>query len=434
MTRAVRTPAAARTAPAAQDTVVGETLAGDTLTAEVLPPGAFPSAAEFPGPQRPTTVWEDLRWWRFTARTDLHETRFLRIRDQGRTVAMAPLLITRRAGGLLFYDPPRLAGSEGAMAEPDLLDEPERERWRTLTARTDQARDEQYPSLALATFGNHPGVVHDPARTAAQRAAVWAALPRLVARAAEELGCRSSALLYAGDAQRDAADTSATAHGHQRVLLGAEGVLHLTASSNEEYVAGLSSRRRTRLRREVREYQKAGFRTVVREGPGALDDEVIALQVAHRAKYGLPGGEARVRRDFEATAQEMGEDCLVLGAERDGRLHGFLLHLRTPDALYARTAGFAPDADGCYLALTYHETAGWAAEHGIRRVHYGLASYEAKRARGCDLEPRWGWFAFGGSGRDAYEELLRLQSLTIERRLELVGAPTAPPAPSGERA
>ena len=410
------------------------TTGDDAVTGELLPAGSFPSTADLPGPDRPGIVWEDRRWWRFVDRTDLHQCRYLRISVGGRPVAMAPLLLTRDAEGLLFYDPPRLIGTAGAMAEPELLTAAERQRWDELTRLVEEGRGRQYPSLALGTFGNHHGVVHDPTRTAAQRAAVLAALPRLVERAAAELGCRSSALLYLGGEESATVRASAAATGHLPVLLGAEAVQHLPESSYDAYLAGLSSRRRTRLRREVREYEQAGFRTVVREGAGAIDEEIIALQVAHRTKYGLPGGEARVRRDFEGIRAELGADCLVLAAEREGRLSGFVLYLRTAEALFARTAGFGPDATGCYLALAYHETARWATEHGVRRVHFGMAAYQAKRSRGCDLEPRWGWFAFGGPLRDAYRELLRLQSLTVARHLEQVGAPVAPLPMSGTAA
>lgn len=393
------------------------------LTGTVLPPGSRPTATDFPALAGPESIWEDARWWRFVERTDLHEVRYLLVTDGDRAVAIAPLLLTREGGGLLFYDPPRLAGTAGAMAEPDLLDPADRHRFTELAAMLPDLRPEQYPSLTLATFGNHHGVAHAPDRTL--RGAVMAALPGLLRQAAAALGCRSSALLYVGEPDAAAVDRSATAAGYAAALLGAEGVHHLPdpGAGWESYLAGLSSRRRTRLRRELREYEGAGFRAVVRTGPTAIDDEVVALQVAHRAKYGLPGGDDRVRRDFDGIREELGDCATVLGAERDGRLHGFVLYLRAGDALFARTAGFAPDAHGCYLALTYHETARWAVEHGIRRIHYGLATYEAKIARGCALEPRWGWFAFHGAGAATYDELLALQSQSIDRRLDRVGAP-----------
>ncbi|MEN0137260.1 MAG: GNAT family N-acetyltransferase [Rhodococcus sp. (in: high G+C Gram-positive bacteria)] len=398
----------------------------DGLTGHVLPRGARPAAADFAGIAEPDIIWEDARWWRFTERTDLHEVRYLEVRADGRAVAVAPLLVTERPGGLLFYDPPRLAGTAGPMAEPELLDPPDRLRWAEVTDALQSARDDQYPSVALATFGNHHGVAHAPDRSRDQRRAVMAALPDLLHQAGDELGCRSAALLYVEEPEAGDVDGCASRAGYTAALLGAEGVQDLEGHSWAEYVAGLSKRRRSRLRKEVADYTDAGLRTVVRWGPTAIDDEVVALQVAHRAKYGLPGGEDRVRRDFDAVREELGDSCLMLGAEHDGRLVGFVLYLRTRDSLFARTAGFAPGVRGCYLTLTYHESARWAVEHGIRRIHYGLAAYEAKIARGCRLRPRWGWFSFLGDGAGPYREALTLQSRSIERRLELVGAPAVP--------
>jgi predicted N-acyltransferase len=312
------------------------------------------------------------------------------------------------------------------MAEPELLKPAEQRRWVELTAALPQLRGEQYPSVALATFGSHHAVVHRDRADRARCAAVMAALPGLLREAAADLGCRSSALLYVGEPHAADVGRFATDAGYQCALLGADAVHHPAGRSWSEHLAALPSRRRTRLRRELRNYSDEGFRTVVRTGPAALGDEVVALQVAHRSKHGLPGGEDRVRQDFARIGEEFEADCVVLGAERAGRLHGFVLYLRTAEALFGRTAGFAPNAAGCYFALAYHETTRFALEHGIREVHYGLASYEAKLARGCALDPRWGWFAFhhgGGGGGDAFREVLVLQSRSVERRLHGADAP-----------
>ncbi|WNV84943.1 GNAT family N-acetyltransferase [Umezawaea sp. Da 62-37] len=406
--------------------MTGTEPAGSPYKGHLLPPGSRPSVLDFAGLHAPDLVWDDERWLRFTERTDLHEVHYLEVHEDGTTVAMATLLLSPEAGGLLFYDPPRLAGTAGPMAEPELLEPADRQRWDALTSTLSDSRPDHYPSLALATFGSHHGVVHAPDRTAVQRRAVMAALPALLEQAAAELDCRSMALLYVGEPDAEAVDTAAAGAGYTAALLGADGVYELAADSWDEYIAGISGRRRSRLRKELRDYAAAGFRTVVREGPDAIDDDVVALQVAHRAKYGLPGGDDRVRRDFAAIREEIGDSCLLLGSERDGELQGFVLLLRTREALFARTVGFMPEAHGCYLALTYHETARWAVEHGIRRVHYGLAAYEAKFARGCELQPRWAWFAFPGERTDTFREVLTLQSRSIERRLALVGCPAVP--------
>jgi uncharacterized protein len=398
-----------------------------SYSSHLLPPNTRPTAQDFAGLADPEIIWEDARWWRFTERTDLHEVRCLELRENDRAVALAPLLITTKPGGLLFYDPPRLAGTAGAFAEPELLDPSDQQRWAELTATLPAA--DQYPSLALATFGNHHGVAHAPGRTADQRRALMAALPELLLQTAAELGCRSVALLYVGEPEAADVDRSASRAGYAPTLLGAEGVLELPETNWDGYLAGLSKRRRYQVRKELRTYEEAGFRTVVRTGPDAITDDLndlVALQVAHREKYGLPGGEDRVRRDLNAVRDELGESCVVLSAERDGRMESFVLYLRTRDALFARTGGTAPDARGCYFAVDYHETARWAVENGIRRIHYGMAAYEAKVTRGCELRPRWGWFAFEAAQADTYHQVLALQSQTIERQLGLNGTPTTP--------
>jgi hypothetical protein len=334
----------------------------------------------------------------------LHEVRYLEIREDGRAVALASLLITAKPGGLLFYDPPRLAGTAGALAEPELLDPSDQQRWAELTATLPAA--DQYPSLALATFGNHHGVAHAAGRTVDQRRALMAALPELLLQTAAALGCRSVALLYVGEPEAADVDQSASRAGYTSTLLGAEGVLELADTSWEGYLAGLSKRRRYQARKELRIYEEAGFRTVVRTGPDAFTEDLVALQVAHRLKYGLPGGEDRVRRDLNAVRDELGESCVVFTAERDGRIGSFTLYLRTRDALFARTGGTAPDAKGCYFAVDYHETARWATKNGIRRIHYGMAAYEAKVTRGCELRPV-GLVRVQGAQADTYREVPR---------------------------
>ncbi|MER7624381.1 GNAT family N-acetyltransferase [Streptomyces sp. NPDC126503] len=392
------------------------------LTAEVLGPDARPTATAFPALAAPAVVWEDDRWWRFTERTDLHEVRYLAVREGGDLVALAPLLVTRDGGGLLFYDTPRMTGETNAFGAPELLDPERRTRWEELSGRLDDARRGQYPSVTLAVFGSHHGIVHATGRDEAGRARVLAELPRLLDEAAGLLGCRSSSLLYATDEQAAVLGPAAEARGHVPAVLGAESVLRLEAPDWEAYLAGLASRKRRRAHRELEEYAAAGFRTVIREGPEALSDSVVDLQVALRAKYGLPGGRPRVQRDFDALRETVGDSCLVLSAERDGETLGFVLYLRAGDALYGRTAGFDDDrARGVYFALTYHETIRWALAHGVREVWYGLAAYEAKKLRGCDLEARHGWFRFTGPGSAELEETLRLQGTSEDARLRGLG-------------
>lgn len=390
-----------------------------TLAARIVDARTRPAAADFPALERPAVIWEDDRWFRFTERTDLHDTRYLAVYEADETlVALAPLLVTHDGAGLLFYDPPKMVGDLGAFGDLEQLPQDARPRWAQLAAALPDARRDQYPSVALAVFGSHHGIVHAAGRSAAERRDVLAELPRLLEEAALLLECRSSALLYASDEESESIGPAADAHGYTAAALGAETVLRLEASDWDEYLAGLANRKRKRLTRELREYAEAGFTTVIREGTGAFTDSIVDLQVALRAKYGLPGGRARVQRDLGAIRETVGDSAVILSAERDGEALGFVLYLRSGDTLYARTAGFDEDrARGVYFALNYHESVRWALGSGIRAIWYGFSTYEAKTQRGCALEPRQGWFRFTGEGREILTETVRLQGGSERDRL-----------------
>lgn len=393
-----------------------------SLTAEVLDPATRPTATDFPALKRPPVIWEDDRWWRFTERTDLHETRYLGVYEESVLVALAPLLVTRDGGGLLFYDAPKMVGDLGAFGDPEHLSQPGRAHWEQLAGALPEARRDQYPSVALSVFGSHHGIVHATGRTGAERREVLAELPRLLDDTARALGCRSSALLYVTDEQAEAIGPAAETLGYTPAVLGAESVMRLDASDWDTYLAGLVSRKRMRTNRELSRYAKAGFRTVIREGPDALSESIIDLQVGLRAKYGLPGGRPRVQRDFDAIRETVGDSVLVLSAELDGETVGFCLYLRSGDAVYGRTAGFDEDrAKGVYFNLTYYESIRWCLANGVRDIWYGLAAYEAKKLRGCDLEPRQGWFRFTGAGHETLAQTVRLQSAGEDLRLRSLG-------------
>ena len=68
-----------------------------TYSGNLLPPHARPSAQEFAGLARPDIIWEDERWYRFTERTDLHEVRYLEVRQDGQTVAPCAAADHRKA-------------------------------------------------------------------------------------------------------------------------------------------------------------------------------------------------------------------------------------------------------------------------------------------------------------------------------------------------
>jgi uncharacterized protein len=396
---------------------------GGVIAARILDPAERPDRSELRALDRPRTIWLDERWWRYVEQTDLHEVRYLAIEDGGRLVALAPLLISRAGNGLLFYDLPKMAGDESAFGDADRLTLSEQERYSALRADLRYARMDQYPSVTMAVFGSHSGIALADDLGPFGRSRVLAALPDLLRAAAEELGCRSSGLLYLS-AQELESMRGVGAAGYHAAVVGAEGVLELPAvDSFEAYLAHMRSSRRRSVRKELADFTARGLRCVVRTGKTALSQELVDLQVALRAKHGLPGGRERVLRDFHLLASLLGSDCVVISAHRAESIVGFALYLRSGDSLYARTGGFEREADGtsCYFPLAYHETARWALANGIRHIFYGLSASEAKRARGCRLEPRFGLFQFTGAEATRLFETLALQQRGERMRLMQLG-------------
>lgn len=359
------------------------------------------------------------------ARVHGPDLRYLLVEDAaGRLCAAAPLLVSTAERGPSLLKAPAIAGDELAFGDESRLTESERAEYDALRARLAGVRDAQYPTLSLAVRGACDGVAM-ALEAPVSRAEVYAALPDLLAEAADELGCRSHAILNLAD--DSALRERAQALGHARVVLGAETALDIpVVSGQEEYFARLPSRRRTRLRKEKRQYVEQGLRTTVCTGPAAITDDLAVLQARLRAKHGMSGDVEPVRREFDQIREAVGDCVVVVSAERDGRLLGFALCLYDKDRaeLFARSAGFDYDAltGGCYLALLYQEVPAWAADHGVRRIYFGTSTYEAKRARGCTLLPLYGHLRFAGPDGDLLRRAAQLQSLGEARRLEALGA------------
>jgi uncharacterized protein len=370
--------------------------------------------------------WGDPPWLEFMARNHGPDLRFLMIEDSaGALCAIAPLLIATADRGPSVLKAPEMTGDEQIFGDESRLTAEERAEYDALRAELDAHRPAQYPTVSVTTRGASHGVAL-AVQSPVSRDEVLAALPGLLAETAAELGCRSHAVLHLDDDLP--LRTAATELGYERVVLGAETTLDIPAvSGQEEYFAGLRSRRRTRQRKEMAQYVEQGLRTVVRTGRDAITEDLVRLQAQLRAKHGVSGGIEPVRREFGDIRDIAGESTVVLTAERAGQVLGFALclHDKDRDELYARSVGFDYDqlSGSCYLALTYQEIPAWAADHGVSRVYFGMSTYEAKRARGCDLLPLYGYLRFDGPGGDLLRRAARLQSLGEARRLESLGAP-----------
>jgi hypothetical protein len=376
-------------------------------------------------------VWTSPGWWRFVEADPEHEAAYLAVDDPaGRPLAVAPALLIRGTGGLLFYNGPRILGDFGAIGAEPRLTPAEREGLPDLLAPVAALRPRLYPSLTVGTFGSHFGLRPVAAGTRVDERALVPAMARLAAVVAERWGCRSHALLYLDPGQDAALREHAARLGLRRSLFGAEGVLTVPDGGFDGYLARLPSSRRNTIRREIRAYAELGIRTEVATGPAALAGEHVALRSALRAKYGHAAGEDWVRAEFDTLRETMGDGLVVFSARQDGRTVGYLMAFRRGDVLYTRAAGFdysAASGAFCYFNLVYYDVVRWAQRDGVRRIHYGLGTSAAKAHRGCSLLPRWAYLRLPSDAPPQASDLLALQHTTAARLLAGLGVDTATP-------
>jgi hypothetical protein len=154
----------------------------------------------------------------------------------------------------------------------------------------------------------------------------------------------------------------------------------------DDYLARLSGHRSRRLRREIREFDRAGF--TIRASTVEESAEVMApLLAMHHARYGVAYTTEMFSHHLATTR---GEDAgQVLLCERMGNPVGGLLLYEWGDTWYARAVGITDELRTVYFNLVYYEPIRRAIARGIERYVVGPGTLEAKVRRGAELEPRW---------------------------------------------
>lgn len=178
------------------------------------------------------------------------------------------------------------------------------------------------------------------------------------------------------------------------VLQDVENVLR-TDWSFDEYLAYLPRNRRTRVRRELREFAESG-RTIREVELGEVVDVIAPLNNALMQKYGHTWYSLERALDvYHRQARHLSADSSVLLVEDEGRPAAFALRYRRDAGIYSRVVGFDYDlpnrAD--YFTVLMYEAVRTGAERGIAEIGLGLGTYEAKLGRGAQPVPLYSVFA-----------------------------------------
>ena len=286
-----------------------------------------------------------------------------------------------------------------------------------------------FPALYAGTKAGYQNeVLVDVGLDAPATRRVLAALVERLAALAGAQRVRSQAWLYLTER---AAGTIVPLLGERARLLlsGASTHVAIRWRSFDGYLASLSRSRRHQVRREIDRFGAAGHRVDV----GRLSEccqEAGPLLANVQRKYGHGSTPEEMTEQLRRQAAVLDEHSVVFQCRRGSSLVGYCLCFAWGEELYARTVGFDYGATGShaeYFNLNYYLPIRYAIEHGLRTVHLGTQSYEAKLARGAAPRPLWSAVVPGGP-QAAWERWQAGWNAAQLRRLrEELGSPSDPP-------
>jgi predicted N-acyltransferase len=169
----------------------------------------------------------------------------------------------------------------------------------------------------------------------------------------------------------------------------------------DEFLAGFTSDKRKKLKRERRTVAESGLRLEARHGD---DIDAGLWQAIHRQyrdtffRYG--NHPAFPAEFFPEVARRLGRQVVVFLAFRDEIPVASAICYRDAETLYGRHWGTQIEAPGLHFELCYYQGIDYCIRHGMRRFEPG-AQGEHKLARGFEPVPTWSafWIADPGMRR-----------------------------------
>jgi hypothetical protein len=180
--------------------------------------------------------------------------------------------------------------------------------------------------------------------------------------------------------------------GATPVLLKADAWIPLPDSNWTAWEASLSKNRRKMVRRDVRQFREAGYR--IEQMPlTECWQRLGELASATQAKYGhatTPEIELKSLRHHALCMGEAARTALLHAP--DGALVGFCLYYVWQGTVFLRWLGLDYNrlaGDREYFSLCYYAQIECAEQLGVRWVHAGVDSLDAKAIRGARIRPLW---------------------------------------------
>lgn len=151
----------------------------------------------------------------------------------------------------------------------------------------------------------------------------------------------------------------------------------------EDHLASMRSRRRNKIRREVKALERQEIDVQLRAGDRADFVRMAELYAATATRHGYPD-PALHRRFFEAVHDRLGDQVRFAVARRGSDVLAMTFNLLHGDALYGRFWGYpGGQVPFLHFNVAYNRSVAWCIEQGVRRYEPGHGG-EFKRRRGFD--------------------------------------------------
>ena len=194
-------------------------------------------------------------------------------------------------------------------------------------------------------------------------------------------------------------------------------------ASFDDFLAGLSARKRKNIRRERRVAQGFGGEIVSLSGAEIQPEHMEAFwhfyQDTGARKWGTP---YLTREFFDHALAHLSGDMLLVMARREGHWVAGALNFIGDDALYGRYWGAIEDHSCLHFELCYYRAIDYAIERGLARIEAG-AQGEHKIARGY-LPVQTNslhWIADAGF-RDAVGQFIKAETQAVGEDIEVLTA------------
>ncbi|HEY1856125.1 GNAT family N-acetyltransferase [Acidocella sp.] len=244
----------------------------------------------------------------------------------------------------------------------------------------EQAGGAYYPKLQIAVpFSPVPGP-RLLCRPGLPAGAMAAALVQL----AEELDCSSVHATFCAEAEWQA--------------LGDAGWLQRLGTqfhwendnykTFDDFLGALSSRKRKVIKRERRDAQE-GLSFKALSGTDLTRDVWETFYTFYTSTVDRKWGGAYLTPEFfPLLGERLGNQIVLMIAERNGKPIAGALNLRSRDVLYGRNWGSTEDVPFLHFELCYYKAIDYAIAHGLKRVEAG-AQGEHKIQRGYLPQPTY---------------------------------------------